>query len=159
MMAQNIHYYFKWEERVYSEEILDQSKAETQPGKPKSHSSLSSVKELSNGSAPPAFPPTAFISPLSWATSTPCIQLSLADIPRLWHVQHLGVTTLSQLHTVASHILLLYVLSDPDSWSSLWMQLVTFYCTGLFGFLFWERVVNVHSLLCQPFSNSFLPFV
>lgn len=45
---------------------------------------------------------------LSWTGSIPSVQLSLADVPQPWHLQHFKVSTStlvspSQLHTMACH--------------------------------------------------------
>lgn len=83
IMAQNIHYHYRREWREYSEEILGQSKNEIHQGKLQ-------ILLLDSSNLLPALLTATHFSLLGWFTL--CRQLSLAGIPELWHLQHLGIS-------------------------------------------------------------------
>jgi hypothetical protein len=108
-MAQNIYYHYKKEDLGHNEEILDESKIETQQANTKSFSSMSDVKKLR------CLCHSIFVDYnvlFSLASFSPCMQLSSTNTPWL---SNAAWVSLAQLHALASRGLLLSWSSHTDS--------------------------------------------
>lgn len=89
-VAQNIHYYYsKGDEKGHNEQIVDQSKTQESGVNSPSCNSLSDVKGLGwlFWISTPSFADCYTL--FCWDSSTSFMQLSLADISKLWHLQYL----------------------------------------------------------------------
>lgn len=82
--------------KIPLDKFMGDTNAPVERQTPKSCSSMSDVRGFM-WFFPSSF--AAYQTPLSWAGSTPCLQLFLFVVPRLWHLQqHLGSRTKSWLH-------------------------------------------------------------
>lgn len=82
-------YHFIRGRREANVEILYQRKTTAQEANSESQRSMPVFKGGSMA-LPSSFPDCKH--PFSWVSSTPCMQISLAGVPHLWHLQHLGVS-------------------------------------------------------------------